>query len=130
MFCSKRMKKLISHQHKKILKLRYQLKGKTLFELLSIDDSHVIHVRNIQVLMTEIYKTIHNLNPKFMKEIFQVKKCDIRNNNLIIIPKTYTQSFGQKSISFRGAVLWNNLSLDIKEANNLESFKHLIKLCK
>ena len=64
-----------------------------------------------------------------MKEIFQAKKCgyDLRNNNLLIISKTYTQSFGQKSISFRGAVLWNNLSLEIKEANNLESFKHLIK---
>ena len=79
--------------------------------------------------MTEIYKTTHNLNSPFMKEIFRVKKCgyDLRNNNLLIIPKTYTQSFGQKSVSFRGAVLSNNLSLEIKEANNLETFKQLIK---
>ena len=46
MFCSKRMNKLINQLHKKILKLRYQLKGETLYKLLSIDDSHVIHVRN------------------------------------------------------------------------------------
>ena len=46
MFCIKRMNKLIYQLHKKIFKLRYQLKADTLYKLLSIDDSHVIHVRN------------------------------------------------------------------------------------
>ena len=29
-----------------------------------------IHDKNLQLLLTEIYKTIHNPNPSFMKETF------------------------------------------------------------
>ena len=39
-------------------------------ELLIKDNSVTIHDRNLQVLATEIYKTLNNLNPKIMKNIF------------------------------------------------------------
>ena len=34
------------------------------------DNSAIIHVCNLQFLMTEIFKMIHDKNPPFMKEIF------------------------------------------------------------
>ena len=87
-------------------------------ELLSIDGSQCIHVRNLQVLMTEVYKTINNLNPVFMKEIFHMKtnEYDLHNKTLIQIPKVLTKSFGYKSISFRGDMLWNMLPDKVKNA--------------
>ena len=32
--------------------------------------SVTIHKRNVQFLMTEIFSTVHDTNPSFMKEIF------------------------------------------------------------
>ena len=39
-------------------------------DLLLRDNSVTIHQRNLQFFMTEIFKTIHGLNPSFMKEFF------------------------------------------------------------
>ena len=129
MLCSKRMNNIINQLHKRILKTLYQLQNKTFDELLSIDGSHCIHVQNLQCLMTEIYKTIHNLNPPFMKEIFQLKNTDyeLRDTLLLTIPTIKTQSFGRKSVSFMGAIMWNKLPLKIKISENLSTFKTLIK---
>ncbi len=123
------MNKSINKLHKRILNIRFRSSGSTIDELLLIDGSQCIHVRNLQVLMTEIYKTINDLNPPFMKDIFQIKHVDynLRNNNLLKIPKTYTQSYGQKSIALMGAIVWNHLPPEFKDAKNVETFKIHIK---
>ena len=39
--------------------------------------SHIdvrIHQKNLQLLAIELYKTVNNLNPVFMKEIFQLNE--------------------------------------------------------
>ena len=41
--------------------------------LLIKDDSVTIHQRNIHALTIEVYKTLNDLNPVFMKEIFCLK---------------------------------------------------------
>ena len=41
-------------------------------ELLLKDNSITIHQKNLQVLATDIHKTINDLNPTFMKEIFKL----------------------------------------------------------
>ena len=43
-------------------------------DLLLRDNSVIIHQRNLQFLMTEIFKTIHGLNPTFMKDFLSWKK--------------------------------------------------------
>ncbi len=40
-------------------------------ELLSANESVTIHQRNLQVLMTEIFKTKNGLSPLFMTDIFK-----------------------------------------------------------
>ena len=97
----------------------------TFAELLTIDASFCIHIINLQVLMTEIYKTINNLNPAFMSTIFKEKKTSyqLRNNNLLKIPKPSSTKFGYRSISFRGAIMWNKLPESIKNAENLHTLK-------
>ena len=126
--CSKKMNNIINKLHKRVLKLLYPLHEKSFEELLSIDDSYCIHVKNLHCLLTEIYKTIHNLNPPFMKDIFQCKNVEysLRNNILLTIPKTKTHLYGQKSISFTGAIMWNKLPQEIKMAKDLFTFKTLI----
>ena len=53
--------------------------------------------------MIEIYKTVQNVNPSFMKEIFVQKDIafNLRNNLLISISKMQTSSCGIESLSFQ-----------------------------
>ena len=56
--------------HEKDLRIVYKDYIST-FKNLEIDRSVNIHQRNLQLLMVEIYKTKSNLNPSFMKKIYE-----------------------------------------------------------
>ena len=61
----------------------------TIFHPLTMkDNSATIHVRNLQFLMTEIFKTIHDENPPFMKEIFFMEEScyNLRSNSDYMFP--------------------------------------------
>ena len=47
-------------------------------ELLNKSNSVSVHQRNLQLLLTEIYKTVHNLNPPFMTQVFEEKDHTIK----------------------------------------------------
>ena len=60
----------INHLHEKALRIAYKDGISDFNVLLEKDNAVTIHVRNIQLLMTEIFETQHSLNPTFVKEIF------------------------------------------------------------
>ena len=60
--------------HEKALRIVYKDYVST-FKNLEIDRSVNIHQRNLQLLMVEIYKTKSNLNPSFMKKIYEEINC-------------------------------------------------------
>ena len=53
--------------------------------MLEKDLAVMIHIKNLQFLMTEVFKAQHSLNPTFMKEIFVSKnsKSALRNEHPI-----------------------------------------------
>ena len=88
-------------------------------------------IRRLTFLCIEIYKKLNDLNPSFMKEIFEK-----RNENRVTrdryklnlnIPRINQVTFGTKSLKFYGPKIWNNLPVNIKTAENLNAFKDLIK---
>ena len=87
-----------------------------------------IHIRNLQKLMLEVYKCLKSENPSFKWNIFQTKDVayNLRTKNLQL-PSTNTLSYGNDSLSFRGAILWNTLSDSIKSLATSASFKRSIK---
>ena len=129
MFCRKAMNTKINKLHRRVLKLLHKQHNLTLNELLQIDTSHSIHIRNLQNLIIEVYKSIHSLNPSYMKEIFSTKtvQYNLRNQDLLNIPKSLREAYGFRSIAFRSAILWNLLPPNIKQAKDLTTFKTLIK---
>ena len=70
MFSSKASNDKIEKLHKQAIQIIESDFTATYENLIATDESITIHKRNLQVLMTEIYKTLHDLNPPFMKEIF------------------------------------------------------------
>ena len=82
-------------------------------------------------LCIEIYKTLSNLNPSFMKEIFELRLCSrhVREQYKLNLntPRKRQVTFGTKILKRLGSKIWNNLPYHIKSAENLNVFKNLIK---
>ena len=98
-------------------------------ELLARGNECTIHIGNLQKLMLEIYKCLNSENPSFMWNIFQTKDVayNLRTQKLLQLPSTNTLSYGNDSLSFRGAILWNTLSDSIKSLATSASCKRSIK---
>ena len=68
----------------------------------------------------EIFKTLNNLNPSFMKEIFELRLSSrpvIEQYKLNFnIPKKRQVTFRTKSLEILDAKIWNNLSYQKKSA--------------
>ena len=67
MFCDRHLDSKINHIHKKALSIAYKDSVSAFDTLLIRDNSVSVHKRNLQLLMTEIYKTKSNITPSFMK---------------------------------------------------------------
>ena len=129
MFCDRYLNNKINHIHKKALRIAYKDNVSDFDTLLTRDNSVSVHKRNLQLLMTEIYKTKSNITPSFMTEIFIEKNppYHLRSSNILQMPKARTVRYGLESISFLGCKLWHGISTDIKQSLNISIFKKCIK---
>ena len=80
----------------------------------------------------EIYKTLNDLNPGYMKDIFQVQQSaySTRRPYNIKVPRVNQTTFGTRSIRYEGAKNWNHLPNSLKSAETLEIFEVRLKLGK
>ena len=129
MFCGKTEYNLLEKTHKRALKVLNCDFASNYQQLLEKSNTVSIHVTHLQFLMTEIYKTINLLNPKFMNQIFKTKTGTyaLRDNNLLVIEKARTEMHGVRCSSFKGAVIWNKLPNPLKNAKSINVFKKNIK---
>ena len=120
MFCDRTLDNEINRINEKALRIASQNKIADFNTLLLESNSLSIHKRNLQLLMIEVCKTVKNVNPSTMKEIFVQKDIDhnLRNNLPMSIPKARTSSYGIESLSFLGCKLWNNLLDEFKSIKN------------
>ena len=128
MFCSKILNNLVNKTHKKALRLVYQKDDATLNELLEIDNSKSIHVKNLHSLMCEIYKSLNSLNPKFMESLFPEKSCSItlRAKKLLVLPLKNTPSRGTNTNIYKSISTWNSLSPHLMNLETLQIFKNAL----
>ena len=125
MFCERALNHRINHIHERALRIAYKDYENDLGFLLEQYKSVPIHVRNLQLLMIEIYKTKCGLNPPFMNDIFMQRSISysLRHGDDAQLPKVRTTSFGVESIAYFGNKLWQNLPPEIKQSNSLTIFK-------
>ena len=86
-------------------------------------------VVNLQLVMIEIYKTKHSLNPTFMRDVFAERnnQHNLRNENHLRLPVAKTTTYGLETIEYRGCLLWSTLPPEIKDSKSLSEFKRKIK---
>ena len=118
MFCKKSGMDLIIKTHKRALRTVYNDTSLSLHDLLELDNSCSIHHRHLQLLMIEVYKTIHRLNLKYLWNMFceNPLSYNLRAKTLLKLPKTYSVAY-----------VANTLPKDLKTCSNLNDFKLKIK---
>ncbi len=129
MFSGKAANHEVNRVHKRALRVLLNDFDSSFEELLSRNEETTIHVRNLQKLMLEVYKCTTSGNPSFLWEFFNKKTLPytLRTNNLLQLPKTRTNKYGNNSLSFRGSMVWNRLSDQYKAAKSNNEFKIKIK---
>ena len=70
MFHNRVLSNRIDKIHERTLRLLYQNKNLSFSELVELDNAVTIHQRNLQVLVTEIFKVKNNSSPEIMKQVF------------------------------------------------------------
>ena len=76
MLHSRDLNNKINRIHERSLRSVYSDKTSTFQELLDKDNSVSVHHKNIQVLATEIYKTVNGLAPTIMNSVFEIKDIE------------------------------------------------------
>ena len=100
--------------------------------LLIIYNDNLYHRKIDYFICTQMYNSIYGNAPDYLVNSINMA-CDINNVNTrssdtmnVQVPFCQTDQF-KKSLSYRGAVLWNQLSNEIQELSTLDEFKHHVR---
>ena len=108
-------------------------------ELLTRSNEMSIHQKHLRALGTEIYKSLADINPDFMKPYFKIKETpyNLRNGYALKLLSTNSTYYGINSVLFRACLLWNQLPLSIRQSRSLHEFiskrktlKNIVCTCK
>ena len=112
MFSSRKTNTLITRIHERPIRI-VSGDNETNFEnLLQKNKEITIHQRNLQVLMTELFKIINGYVPLIMDNffIFRENTCNLRNFQIILNENKQTKKrYGLEAIFQRTPLLWANL---------------------
>ncbi len=61
----------------------------------------ILQIRHIKARASEVFKSLDNLNPNFMNNMFQVKDItyDLRDSNILCQPKFNKIAYGKRFLS-------------------------------
>ena len=102
MFCGKTANNEINRVHKRALRIVLRDYDRSFDELLVEIEEKTIHVRNLQMLMIEVYKSLNHQNPSFLWELLARKEIDynLRIKGILALPKAFIDN-----------VLWHKLDI-------------------
>ena len=132
MFCSRQSNNLIHKVHERGLRLTYSEETKDFQQILREQNEITIHQRNLQVLMTKVYKFVNGIAPPVMNSfsISLQHKQNIRNFQDIYTENRKTVRYGMETVMYQVLFLWVNLQTKYKNTKSLDEFKSKIKAWK
>ena len=130
MFQSRGINNKINRVQERALRILYCDEENSYEDLLKRDDGFTVHERNIQLLLTEMFKAKNNIEPHLLQDIFEATNYQgptLRNSKYFSKPKINTVKYGERSLQYLGTRLWDQLPRNIQESENIEKFKIFIK---
>ena len=119
----------INRIHEQALRIVYRDKKSTFNENLEKDNSVKIHIKNIHVLVTEMFEVQKETSPAIMSKVFPITEQNyiLRNNSNFVSHRANTIYYGSESLSHLGPKLWRILRDGYKKLSSLNEFKSKIK---
>ena len=129
MFCLWPSNSLINEVHERGLRLTCRDETKDFQQILREQNEITIHQRNLQVLMTEVYKIVNSIAPPIMNSLFQFRynTNNIRNFQEIYTENRKTVKYGTQVVAYPALFFWTNLHTKYKNAQPLDEIKSKIK---
>ena len=107
----------INKIHERALRKVYRDKKATFQELLENDNNVTVHVKNLQVLVAEMYKVENNCSPEIMRKVFpideSISEYDLINTSDFVARRIKTVRYGSESLPYLRPRLWNILRYDL-----------------
>ena len=98
-------------------------------EVLSMDSDVSIHQRHLPLLVTEVFKSMNNLNLHFKRNYFKTIffPYDLRKVNTLHLALRHSTRHGIDLLLFGGSLLWNNLPWEVKKSLSTEELNKRLK---
>ena len=125
-FCSKQANSLLQKCHFRALRARLMDFSSSYENLLERGETTSLHVRNLRLMLEEVFKSFHGLGPPIFHDIFHVKKLSysLRSGLLFQIP---TSKVHVNSFEFRAIMAWNHLPKHLKDTESFNRFRRSLK---
>ena len=129
MFCSRKSNNLINKVQERALRLITNDYQSSFNFLLNKFNEFSVHQRNLQTLMIELYKIIHQIAPPIMNSLFVFRENthNIRNYQILSNNVRKTVRYGLETIFCRSHFLWANLPQAYKLQKSLSAFKRKMR---
>ena len=129
MFCSKKSNNLANKVQERALRLTYKDNENNFQTLLNENNEASVHQRNLQFLMTEVYKTKNIYAPPIMHHLFQFREnsFSLRNFREFSTHKKKTLNYRLETVRYMAPFLWAKLPSEYKNPTSLRKFKMKIK---
>ena len=86
-----------------------------------------VELRFHQSVCTSVHNFFNDKAPGYMADIFLRDDAKRTRNSILHLKKPLAKTNGQKSLSFIGPSIWNQLPSEIKILTNNNTFKHQVK---
>ena len=125
MFHSPKLNNCINRLHERALRVVYRDFDSSFEELLRRHSYTTLYQRNLQKLMTEIFKVKTGIVPELMKGVFEFNDVpyNLKNQSKCNRSIPCTERYGIEMASSIGPKLWEKSPTEIKNSKSLEEFK-------
>ena len=121
MFHSRQINHKINKLHERALRIVNNDNFSSFEVHLYKDKSVTVHQKNLQILATDLYKTLNGLSPDIMQDIFETKSnyYNIRNAPGFSSRNIKTVRYGLQTISYMAPKIWDLVPKEIKQVSTL-----------
>ena len=125
MFYSRKPNNMVNKVQERALWLTYKDSEKNFQTLLNEKNETSVHQRNLQFLMTEIYKIKSNYTPPIMHHLLQFHEntSNLKNFREIATYNKKTSTYGLETMSYRALFILAKLPSEYKNSTSLSKFK-------
>ena len=110
MFHSEHTNNKINKLHERALRIAYDDNVSTFDQLLAMNKSFCIQHQIIQRLLIGIYKALHDISGKSLKQLFAKGESTISlwSKHELVITQVNSVLKGKNSLRYFGSVIWNS----------------------